>query len=417
MRWMGIVVGLLMAQDTLYLTVAEAERRFLEANLLLAAQKLRIQAEQARVWQARLWPNPQLAVGQMDFFTRQADPFGEGPWLQTPRANQITATLSQTLLTAGKRLKGVALAEAALRLQEAAFAELLRQLRYELRTTLYGLQRDQVLLALLAEQRSLLDRLRERYRRLSEQALVPLPEYLRIENLYLQVEADLRARRQSWEAGQHSLRQALRLEGFRGVIWVDTTGFQRLLKREDLPALDSLLAQIERRGDVRLARAAYQFAAADLSLQKALAIPDVDVQVEYDRLGSYRFNQLGVGFALPLPLFNRNQGNIAAARRTLEANELAYQQAVLAAQSEVLQAWRRYAFLIEQSQQLNPGLFDRYRQAEAAYRENLLAGRVSFLVYVDFFQSYRNLAENLSETFYQIHQVQNEMEFAVGMAP
>lgn len=175
MRWwvVWLIVAVGQAQDTLYLTVGEAERRFLEANLLLAAQKLRIQAEQARVWQARLWPNPQLMVSQMDLFTRQEDPFGEGPWLRTPRANQVAATLSQTLLTAGKRLKGVALAEAAVRLQEAAFAELLRQLRYELHMTLYGLQRDQVLLAILAEQRTLLDRLRERYRRLSEQAWCP----------------------------------------------------------------------------------------------------------------------------------------------------------------------------------------------------------------------------------------------------
>lgn len=406
-------IGLLAAQDTLYLTVSQAEARFLQANLLVVAQKLRIEAERALVWQARLWPNPQLRVSQMDFFTRQADPFDEGPWLRTPKANQIAVDLSQTLQTAGKRLKGVALVEASVRLQEAAFAELLRQLRYELRTALYGLQRDQVLLALLSEQLQLLDRLRERYRRLSEQALVPLPEYLRIENLYLQVEADLRARRQSWEAGQGALRQALRLEPFRAIIWVDTGGFSQL-PPPDLPNLDSLLAQAYQRGDVQLAQAARLYAAADLVLQKALAVPDVEVLLNYDRLGGYRFSQLAVGLALPIPIFNRNQGRILAARRAVEAQELAYQQTFLNAQSEILRAWRNLAFLSEQSRKIDLGLLARYRQAEAAYRENLLAGRVSFLVYVDFFQSYRDLAEKMIETFYQSHQLQNELDYAVG---
>ncbi|MCX7980912.1 MAG: TolC family protein [Bacteroidia bacterium] len=413
MRWLLWGVGLLWGQDTLHLTIAQVEARFLQKNLLLLAQKLRIQAEQALVWQARLWPNPQLVVDQMDVFTQAEASFDAGPFLAAPRINQISATLSQTLLTAGKRLKGVALAEASVRLQEAAFAELLRQLRYQLRGALYALQRDQFLLGVLREQVALLDRLRARYKALSQQALVPLPEYLRIENLYLQVQADLRDRYRQWEENQHALRTLLRFSGDT-LLWIDTTGFIQAQLNEAL-RLDSLLLLVEKRGDVRLARETHHYQVAALTLEKAMAFPDVTVDVTYDRLGGYRLNQWAVGFALPLPVFNRNQGRIAAARLLVEQSQLTYEQTRLIAESEVVRAWRQLVALQAQLREMDFALLARYRQAEAAYRENLLAGRISFLAYVDFFQSYRDLAQKIAETFYLLHQAQNEIGYAVGM--
>lgn len=406
-------VGFLLGQDTLYMTIEQAEARFLQKNLLLLAQKLRIQAEQALVWQARLWPNPQLVVDQVDVFTQAEAAFDAGPFLSTPRINQISATLSQTLLTAGKRLKGVALAEASVRLQEAAFSELLRQLRYQLRGALYALQRDQFLLGVLREQLALLDRLRARYKALSQQALVPLPEYLRIENLYLQVQADLQDRYRLWEENQHTLRTLLRFSGDT-LLWIDTTGFTQA-KRNEALRLDSLLLLVERRGDVRLAREMHHYQVAALTLEKAMAFPDITVDVTYDRLGGYRLNQKGIGFALPLPLFNRNQGRIAAARLLVEQSQVAYEQTRLTAESEVIRAWRRFLALQAQVQQMDFTLLARYRQAEAAYRENLLTGRISFLAYVDFFQSYRDLAQKMAETFYLLNQAQNEIGYAVGV--
>ncbi|MCX7606610.1 MAG: TolC family protein [Bacteroidia bacterium] len=415
MRWGGWLLSftVLWAQDTVYITIAQAEKQFLERNLYLIAQKLRIEAEKALVWQARLWPNPQLTIDQVDLFTRAEAGFDAGPWLSTPRANQIAATLSQTLLTAGKRLKGVALAEASVRIQEAALAELLRTLRYQLLSTLYAVQRDQILLGLLQEQLSLLDLLRRRYRQLSEQALVPLPEYLRIENLYLQVQADLRVRRQSWEEAQHTLRVALRIDSLPIVLWIDTTGFFQS-KLPQAPPLDSLLLQVYKRGDVRIAQETSRYQKASWAFEKALAYPDVDVLVSYDRLGGYRLNQLGVGFALPLPLFARNQGRIKAAQLSAYAADTAYQQTILTAQSEILRAWRNFLLLQKQWENTDPTLLERYRRAETAYRENLLAGRIGFLTYVDFFQSYRDLTEMLMELFYLSHQTLNELSYAVG---
>lgn len=412
MRWIGLVGwALVWGQDTVRYTVEQVERLFLERNLLLIAQKLRIDAEKALVWQARLWPNPQLTIDQVDVFTHAKGPVP--PFLETPRINQVAGSLSQTLLTARKRLKGIALAEASVRLQEAALAELLRQLRNDLRLVVYGLARDEFLLALIAEQASLLESLARRYRGLSQSGLVPLPEYLRMENLALQVQADLRSVRQRWEEGQHNLRRFLHLEAGSSVLWIDTTGLAAALAKE-LPPLDTLLSWVSSRPDVRLARAQGEYARRSLELEKALAIPNVDAVVTYDRLGGYRFPQWGVGFSTAVPVFNRNQGRILAARKALEASQAELEAAYLTAQSEVLWAWRNYQVVRGQWERTDPGLLERYRQAEAAYRENLLAGRVSFLAYVDFFQSYRDLVSKIADLWYAYQAAWNQISYATG---
>jgi cobalt-zinc-cadmium efflux system outer membrane protein len=122
--------------DTLYLTILEAEARFLQKNLLLYAQKLRIDAERALLLQARLWPNPTLSMDQMDFFAPSTPEYRA--LSEFPRFYQIAVSFSQTLLTAGKRLHSITLQKAAIHIQEAAFADLLRNLRYNLHTHLTG---------------------------------------------------------------------------------------------------------------------------------------------------------------------------------------------------------------------------------------------------------------------------------------
>src|SRR5215831_7213875 len=48
------------AQDTLQLTLPEAEQRFLQKNLVLLAQKYNLDIAKAQVIQAKLYPNPNL---------------------------------------------------------------------------------------------------------------------------------------------------------------------------------------------------------------------------------------------------------------------------------------------------------------------------------------------------------------------
>ncbi len=56
------------------------------------------------------------------------------------------------------------------------------------------------------------------------------------------------------------------------------------------------------------------------SLAKAGRIPDITLGAEYDAFGIHNTPTVGIGFSIPIPLFNRNQGDIR--RRNAEYRQI-----------------------------------------------------------------------------------------------
>jgi cobalt-zinc-cadmium efflux system outer membrane protein len=84
-----------------------------------------------------------------------------------------------------------------------------------------------------------------------------------------------------------------------------------------------LLERLNETAELRLARLQIDQREASLGLEKAQRMPDLTVSVgsQYSELERERVNV--VGLSMPIPLFNRNQGNVlAAARRTDQARDL-----------------------------------------------------------------------------------------------
>src|ERR1700760_762708 len=115
-------------QDTVRLTLPEAEKMFLDSNFQLLAGRYNIDASKALIIQARLWPNPNFSIGHTLYSgtLRKFFPLGAN--------DETTAGLSQLILLAGKRNKQVKLAQAGAQLSEYQFFDLLRTIKYVLRT-------------------------------------------------------------------------------------------------------------------------------------------------------------------------------------------------------------------------------------------------------------------------------------------
>jgi len=90
-----------------------------------------------------------------------------------------------------------------------------------------------------------------------------------------------------------------------------------------VPPPTRLLERLNETAELRLATLQIDQREASLGLEKAQRIPDLTVSVgsQYSELERERVNV--VGLSMPIPLFNRNQGNVlAAARRTDQARDL-----------------------------------------------------------------------------------------------
>ncbi|MDH1145675.1 TolC family protein, partial [Pseudomonas mosselii] len=89
------------------------------------------------------------------------------------------------------------------------------------------------------------------------------------------------------------------------------------------PQAEPLLAKVEQTAEWRLAAAQIERGDASLGSEKAQRIPNLTVSLgsQYSREDRERVNV--VGLSMPLPLFDRNQGNVlAAARRADQARDL-----------------------------------------------------------------------------------------------
>jgi len=108
-----------------------------------------------------------------------------------------------------------------------------------------------------------------------------------------------------------------------------------------LPA-PSTNSSIVWRPDVVAAEAGIRKSEADLRLQKANRVPDPTVLAQYEHNPPDLLNTIGIGVSFPLPLWNRNRGNILAAEAAHEQARLAFEKVKAQAAAEVSTAQLAY---------------------------------------------------------------------------
>ncbi|HXK09936.1 MAG TPA: TolC family protein [Vicinamibacteria bacterium] len=120
----------------------------------------------------------------------------------------------------------------------------------------------------------------------------------------------------------------------------------------DVTALDA-------RGDVRAARAAADQARAQVDLQRAQRVPDPTLLVQYESDRPGNPNMLGVGVAVPVPLFNRYRGATAAAEAAREQAEREARRARAQAQADLAAARAALGAALERRRLLHDDLLPR----------------------------------------------------------
>ncbi len=134
-----------------------------------------------------------------------------------------------------------------------------------------------------------------------------------------------------------------------------------------MPANEEAFRQ---RPEMRLARKLSELTGVQLKLQQALAKPNVDGVFGYKRASG--FDTMVVGVQVPLPVFNRNTGNIesAVAEERAAVSAIRATEALIAAEYEGVrrELTLRETQLYQSAQPLVERARENARVAEAAYR-------------------------------------------------
>ena len=389
--------------DTLRLTMPEADKMFLEKNLILLANRSNVDVAKALTEQAKLWDNPVVSTSNNLFAATDVKFFD---------TRQAYVQYMQLFRLGHKRDKLVDFQKENERLNEAQFNDLLRNLRYTLHNDFHRLTGDYMALQLLENETVTIKNLLDAMRPQVTQGNVTLKDLVRIETIEYGLEQDILTTRTDITAVQSEVKTLLQIATPTTQIKpVDVSNTEGVPKLD----LDSLLAEVVRnRADLAAANSQTVLAQKNLIYQKSLATPDLSAGLEYDRGGSFANNVFNIDLSIPLPIYNRNQGNIKAAQIGIEQSKNLYQNAVAQAQNQVIAAFGKI-------QQLAPAVtgdqstyFQNFNNLMSNVVKMYATRQISLLDFVDLFESYKDTRLRRIQTLQNFRLAKEELNFQVG---
>ncbi|SMO87290.1 TolC family protein [Gracilimonas mengyeensis] len=359
---------LIAVGDTL--TYQTALAKTLLENPQLQSYAWQVRVKEAERIQAALLPNPELEAEMENFG-------GTGPF-EGYDSRETTIRLSQKVLLGADRMK---------RKRLAGLTTELANWDYETQrlNTLTGLTQayTSALEAQLQweQQKELLDVARQFYESVSAQ--VTAGKVSKLEQTKAQVELsrariELENRRNSMESAFTTLAS---FWGSDRVLFKALNG--ELEIPESIPNYQSVAEFIERNPDIARWTTEIQQREASLSLQRSKAIPDIKISAGYRRMEDLDAEAALVGVSIPIPFFDRNQGNVKAARYELNRAETQRESALIEAQKALQNTYNNLQAALYEVEQLNaevlPGAETAYEAAQIGYRQ----GKFDFLEVLD----------------------------------
>lgn len=392
--------------DTLKITFPDAEKQFIENNLSLLAQKYNVDASKALIQQAKLWDNPVLSTDQNihDGSTNKFFNHSNG-------GGQIFVQLNQVFATAGKRGKQVKVAEDDAKVQEAAFNDLMRNLRYNLQldfSQLGSLNAQQLVYQNeIKSATELVNAIQKSF----DVGNTSMKDLIRLKALLFGLQNDMVENNRQINDLQTELKTLLQTK--------ETTFVQPVINDKPVETVDldvqSLISQaMTNRPDYLSNQYQLNSATHNLAYQKALAVPDVTLGVSYDQHSSYAAHYYGLQIGFPIPLFNRNQGNIKSAQYNIKSQESTLKQNEFQLKNDVVAAVNQYKLNVQLFSTQQIAFNEQYDKLFDAMLKSFQQRQISLVEFVDFFDTYKDTKLKILQQQFNLQKAIADLNFAVG---
>lgn len=384
--------------DTLRLNYAQIEALFLQNNLSLAAQKLNIDKASAYALQEKYWPNPAINIQQLN------------PW-DAKGEREAYVEFEQLIITAGKRKIRIDAALKQSQREEAIFRHLLLSLKTELRSIVSKLWYVQQLTTFQRQQLNSIQQLTALYRKQVSLGNVPQNVLIRLQAQELKIAQDVNEWELNFNELQQQLGQLLRLKPGEIVfvsdelnhIGADTLSFEGIFA-----------AAVANNPEVAIARISHDYLRVQYNYQKRLQYPDAFLKANYDRFGPTKEHFFGIGFAVDIPLFNRNRGNIQASAIELKQAEIQTKEAEENLAIQLYTSHKNFLTALNFFKGLDPNYETALNKMLDSYHRNFQLQNISIVEYIDFLEVYLANRKSLLDAKAQLIAAANQLNYSVG---
>ena len=389
------------------LTLQEAGQRFAACNLELIAERYNIDIAEAGVIQARLFENPVISLEQ-NVYNRL-----NGKYFDFGKEGEAVVEIEQVIHLAGQRNKQVRLEKINKEIAEYQFEEVMRTLRQELNekfVEVYFLSKS---IAIYEKEVNSLQVLLGGMKIQQEKGNISLMEISRLESMLFSLRKEKNERENDLLTTRGELNLLLNLP--------EDTQVQLSLDEEVLQQLDlsqlsfaDLKAIINERPDQKIARSTVNASRANLKLQKSMAFPEFSVKGNYDRVGNFINDYFAIGVSLSVPIFNRNQGNIKAARFSIQQAGVQQEYAANRADMELFTAYTSLEKATQLYQSTNMDLERNFEKLITGVNENFTRKNISLLEFIDYYDSYKETCIQLYEIKKNVFLAMENLNTVVG---
>ena len=403
-----LLAGKMCAQQVAgTLTLKEAEQRFLERNLSLIAERYNIDMAQAQVLQAKLFENPVISLEQ-NVYNRL-----NGKYFDFGKEGEAVVEIEQVIHLAGQRNKQVRLEKINKEIAEYQFEEVMRTLRQELNEKFVEVYFLSMSIAIYEKEVNSLQALLGGMKIQQEKGNISLMEISRLESMLFSLKKEKNERENDLLTTRGELNLLLNLP--------EDTQVQLSLDEEVLQQLDlsqlsfaDLKAIINERPDQKIARSTVNASRANLKLQKSMAFPEFSVKGNYDRVGNFINDYFAIGVSLSVPIFNRNQGNIKAARFSIQQAGVQQEYAANRADMELFTAYTSLEKATQLYQSTNMDLERNFEKLITGVNENFTRKNISLLEFIDYYDSYKETCIQLYEIKKNVFLAMENLNTVVG---
>lgn len=368
--------------DTLNLKLDSIEHIFLQKNLVLLAQRYNIDAQKALVTQARLFPNPTVNFGTTLYqtVTKQFLPIG--------KEGSVTAGISQVILLAGKHNKQVKIAQTNATLSEYQFYDLLRTLKHTLRTDFFNIHFLLQSAKVYDNEIAALQQVTNAFAEQKGKGYISEKEVIRVKAQLYSLQSEYNDLKNQLNDVQSELRLLMQLKNAFVIPVVDEEALTAL-NPEKYPLQVIIDSAYSTRPDLKIARLNTDLSTQNYHLQKALAVPDITIQLGYDQQGSYINNLTTLGFGIDLPFLNRNQGNIKSAKAMIKFNQATF-DATRATVDEQIYSTLKRALENDRLMKDRDASFEKdFSRLLGEVLKNYQVRNINLLEFLDFYDSYK----------------------------
>ncbi len=391
-KWLPLALGFCIssvcalaqpAMDTLRLSLPAAEKMFLDSNFQLLAQRYNVDATQALVIQARLWPNPNFQIGH----TLYSGALHQ--WFPTGANDETTAGLSQVILLAGKRNKQIKLAQANVRLSQYQFFDLMRTLKYTLRTDFFQIYYLRKSALVYDTEIKALQQISTAFASQEGKGYISEKEVVRIKAQLYSFISEYNDLINQINDTESELRLILQTKPTHFIDPdVDSNNIASLDPSKY--ALTTLIdSAYHNRTDLQIAHANTTINELQYKYQKALAVPDLSLNLGYDEAGSFLTSYYGIGAGIDLPFFNRNQGNIKNAKILIESTRATEKSTQATVDENVTRALQKAFDEEKLMHTIDPKFFGDFERLMGQVLLNYQKRNISILDFLDFYDSYK----------------------------